>query len=298
MAFARIPPSPRKGDTVWDVPHQGPAHGHGAAVRPGAGVAACSDDDNGDSGGSVGPDGSPSLPTFERVQFVLDSVQNLGATVAVRHNGGFGLDMWATVVDRSGIVRVVAFSGPSEGDQWPASRVISAQKANTANSLSLDGLALSTANLYSAVQPGGSLFGLQESNPVNTDAAYGGNADDYGTTSDFMLGKRIGGVNVFGGGLALYDATGAVIGAIGVSGDSSCADHVIAWRMRHALVLDYIPGGVDPASGTDNIVFDIDGSGTSASGWGHPSCPPDAAAVVTIGEALPTTDPVREKPAS
>ena len=47
-------------------------------------------------------------------------------------------------------------------------------------------LALSTANLYSAVQPGGSLFGLQESNPVNTDAAYGGNADDYGTTSDFM----------------------------------------------------------------------------------------------------------------
>ena len=145
-------------------------------------------------------------------------------------NGGFGLDMWATVVDRSGIVRVIAFSGAKEGDQWPASRVISAQKANTANSLSLDGLALSTANLYSAVQPGGSLFGLQESNPVNTDAAYGGNADDYGTTSDFMLGKRIGGVNVFGGGLALYDATGAVIGAIGLSGDSSCADHVIAWR--------------------------------------------------------------------
>ena len=25
------------------------------------------------------------------------------------------------------------------------------------------------------------------------------------------------------------------------------------------LVLDYIPGGVDPANGTDNIVFDIDG---------------------------------------
>ena len=67
--------------------------------------------------------------------------------------------------------------------------MISAQKANTANSLSLDGLALSTANLYSAVQPGGSLFGLQESNPVNTDAAYGGNADDYGTTNDFMLGE-------------------------------------------------------------------------------------------------------------
>ena len=117
------------------------------------------------------------------------------------------------------------------------SRVISAQKANTANSLSLNGLALSTANLYSAVQPGGSLFGLQESNPVNIDAAYGGNADEYGTTSDFMIGKRIGGVNVFGGGVALYDASGAVIGAVGVSGDTSCADHSIAWKVRDYLLV-------------------------------------------------------------
>ena len=184
---------------------------------------------------------------FERLQFVLESVQrlpDLSVPVGVNPdaNGGFGLDMWATVVDRSGIVRVIAFSGAKEGDQWPASRVISAQKANTANSLSLDGLALSTANLYSAVQPGGSLFGLQESNPVNTDVAYGGNADDYGTASDFMLGKRIGGVNVFGGGLALYDATGAVIGALGVSGDSSCADHAIAWRVRHSLCARLHPG--------------------------------------------------------
>ena len=36
---------------------------------------------------------------------------------------------------------------------------------------------------------------------------------------------RIGGVNVFSGGLALYDAKGVLIGGLGVSGDSSCADH-------------------------------------------------------------------------
>ena len=245
--------------------------------------------DNG-SGGGQG-NACRDLPSANALRGALSAAQ---ATA----NGGFGLEMWASVVNRDGVVCAVAFTGGNRGDQWPGSRVISAQKANTANSLSLDGLALSTANLYSAVQPGGSLFGLQESNPVNTDAAYGGNADDYGTTSDYMLGKRIGGVNVFGGGLALYDATGAVIGAIGLSGDSSCADHVIAWRVRHALVLDYIPGGVDPASGTDNIVFDIDGSGVSASGWGHPACPPDAAAVVAIGQALPTSDPVRPPPAS
>jgi len=248
-------------------------------------ISGCGDDNNGSSG-TVGPDGSPNLPTLAAVQSALD------AAVA-QNNAGFSLQMWATVVDRSGIVRVVAFSGTAEDDQWPASRAISAQKANTANSLSLDGLALSTANLYSAVQPGGSLFGLQESNPVNPDVAYGGNANDYGTANDFMIGKRIGGVNVFGGGLALYDASGQVIGGVGVSGDTSCADHAIAWRVRNTLALDYVPGGVDPASGTDNIVYDIDANGVSASGWGHPTCPPDPAAVVALGTSLPTDLPVK-----
>jgi len=249
-------------------------------------VTGCSDDDNNGGSGGVGPDGSANLPTHDQLQAALASAQ-------AQDNKGFGLDMWATVVDRSGIVRAIAFTGAKEGDQWPASRVISAQKANTANSLSLTNLALSTANLYSAVQPGGSLFGLQESNPVNTDAAYGGNADDYGTVNDFMIGKRIGGVNVFGGGLALYDATGAIIGAVGVSGDTSCADHSIAWKTRHALSLDYVPGGVDPLAGHDNIVFDIDANGVSPSGWGHPLCPVVPADVKAEGEALPTTDPVR-----
>jgi uncharacterized protein GlcG (DUF336 family) len=38
----------------------------------------------------------------------------------------------------------------------------------------------------------------------------------------------------FGGGLALYDDNG-VIGGLGVSGDTPCADHNVAWRMRDAL---------------------------------------------------------------
>ena len=70
-------------------------------------------------------------------------------------------------------------AGDDRGDQWPGSRVISAQKANTANAFSLPALALSTANLYTAVQPGGSLFGLQESNPVNPEVAYAGKAEDF-----------------------------------------------------------------------------------------------------------------------
>jgi uncharacterized protein GlcG (DUF336 family) len=150
-------------------------------------------------------------------------------------NGGFGLQMWATVVNRDGIVCAVAFSGGDRGSQWPGSRVISAQKANTANAFSLPGLALSTANLYTATQPGGSLYGLQHSNPVNTEVAYGGDASNYGRANDPMVGGKIGGVNVFGGGLGLYKPGKVLIGGLGVSGDSSCADHNIAWRVRNTL---------------------------------------------------------------
>ena len=207
-------------------------------------------------------------------------------------NGGFNLDMWGTIVNRDGVVCAVAFTGSDRGDQWPGSRAISAQKANTANAFSLPGLALSTANLYTAVQPGGSLYGLQHSNPVSTAVAYGGDPADYGQSNDPMIGGRIGGVNVFGGGLALYNNKHQLIGALGVSGDSSCADHNIAWRTRHTLNLDFVPAGVSgDSTRPDNIVFDItpqagEMEGVSSGGWGHPICSP---AATTISKGLPVT---------
>ena len=202
-------------------------------------------------------------------------------------NGGFGLPMWATIVDRDGVVHAVAKSGADRGDQWPGSRVISAQKANTANAFSLPGLALSTANLFAATQPGGSLFGLQESNPVDTEVAYGGDAAAFGTATDPMVGRRIGGVNVFGGGLPLYGKGGVLLGGIGLSGDSSVADHVIAWKLRKALGLDFVPGGVSTTK-DDNMVVDF-ANGASASGWGHAATTPEATRIVN---ALPTTHPI------
>ena len=207
--------------------------------------------------------------------------------VVQEQNGGFGLPMWATIVDRDGVVHAVARSGADRGDQWPGSRVISAQKANTANAFSLPGLALSTANLFAATQPGGSLFGLQESNPVATEVAYAGSAEAFGTANDPMVGQRIGGVNVFGGGLGLYHK-GVLLGGIGLSGDSSVADHVIAWKLRHELGLDFVPGGVSPTK-DDNMVVDF-ANGVSASGWGHAATTPEATKIV--GE-LPKTHPIR-----
>src|SRR5437016_6574119 len=209
---------------------------------------------------------SKDLPGHAQLTAALKAVVDVGGT----KNAGFGLNMWATVVNRDGIVCAVTFSGDDRGDQWPGSRVISAQKANTANAFSLPHLALSTANLYSAVQPGGTLFGLQDSNPVDTAAAYKGPSANYGKQNDPLVGKKIGGINVFGGGLALYDSAGKLLGALGVSGDSSCADHIIAWKIRHALNLDNVPAGVSP-TGDDNMVHDIaedaHGHPKSAGGW-------------------------------
>ena len=219
------------------------------------------------------------LPTHAELTTALKGVVGTG-------NGGFELNMWATVLDRDGVVQAVTFSGGDRGDQWPGSRVISAQKANTANAFSLSGLALSTANLFTPVQPDKSLFGLQFSNPVNTKVAYGGDSAAIGTANDPMVGGKIGGVNVFGGGLALYDIDGTLLGALGLSGDSSCADHNIAWKVRHALNLDSVPGGVS-ATADDNIVYDI-AAGVSASGWGHAACSDLA---TQIANALPTTHP-------
>jgi hypothetical protein len=85
-----------------------------------------------------------------------------------------------------------------------------------------------------------------------------------------MVGKPVGGTIVFGGGLALYDGNG-IAGALGVSGDSSCADHNVAWRVRKVLGLDKVPAGVNPQR-KDAIVYDMNSAGQSASGFGHPKC--------------------------
>lgn len=226
-----------------------------------------------------------SLPNHGQLKAALNSAVS---TVTA----GLNLHMWATLVNRDGVVCAVAFSGTDRGAQWPGSRVISAQKANTANAFSLDsssnsvgsgsstGLSLSTANLYSAVQPGGSLFGLQESNPVEEDAAYKGPSANFGKANDPLVGEKVGGVNVFGGGLALYAGGKRLVGAVGLSGDTSCADHDIAWYVRKNLGLDHLlgVGGVSgDANRPDNIVYDIlpnpaGGTGNSAGGFGHPTC--------------------------
>jgi uncharacterized protein GlcG (DUF336 family) len=214
------------------------------------------------SASAAAPSSCKAAPTWAQLKDALAKAR--GAA-----NGGLNLDMWGAVVSRDGVVCAIAFTGKDRGDQWPGSRSIAAQKAYTANAFSLPKLSLATANLYSAVQPGGSLYGLQHSNPVDGKAVYAGDATRFGTAADPLVGLRSGGVNVFGGGLALYDAKGVLVGAIGVSGDTSCADHNIAWRARQALGLDHVPGGVGP-KGDDGIGYLA--AGEAPNGFKHPLC--------------------------
>lgn len=189
---------------------------------------------------------------------VVRRVQNQLAPVVALNNGGIFTPnrMWSAVVDRQGrlcsVIRI--------GDSWPGSRAIAIAKANTANGFSNDALALSTANLYSPTQPGNSLYGLNNSNPFNPDFLPQGTG----------IGKVPGGIITFGGGVALYQA-GKVIGGLGLSGDSACADHVIAYRMRRLAGLDGIPAGVG-FSGTDNI--DYLAANQPPAGFKHPHCFP------------------------
>ena len=191
------------------------------------------------------------------------------------------------------MVCAVAFTGNDRNSQLGIARISSAMRANSANAFAYDassgsngagfpgGLALSTANLYSATQPGGFVAGLSPNYPVNQAAAFGIATERYGTPRDPMVAQKIGGFLAIGGGVALFGPSKVVMGAVGVSGDHSCTDHDIAWRVRNLLGFDHL-AGFPPVSGDpdrpDNIVYDISpnpagGIGNSASGLGHPQCP-------------------------
>jgi len=195
-----------------------------------------------------------------------DSVKPAGGPT----NGGFDNNEWAAIVARDGTVCTITYSGKQVGDQWPASRAVAAEKAFTANGVSLPKFGVSTANLYAGGIPGGMIYGVITTNPPNPQLLYEGDAKSYGTPDDPMQGEVAGGVVGFGGGLPLYDENG-IVGALGVSGDTSCADHNVAWRVREKLGLDKIPAGVTTEN-NDAIVYDMGSDGTSASGFGHPEC--------------------------
>jgi hypothetical protein len=69
-----------------------------------------------------------------------------------------------------------------------------------------------------------------------------------------LVGNRVGGINVFGGGFVLLAKGGIRVGGVGVSGDTSCTDHIVAWQLRRKLNLDHL-GPTGSAVGGVAAVF-------------------------------------------
>jgi len=187
-----------------------------------------------------------------------------------------GMRMWAAVVNRNGELCAVATSTKDPTQVWPGSQAIAKAKAYTANAFSLDALALSTARLYTFVQPGHSLFGLNQSNPFDPDFLARPSGDGGG------VNEIAGGIITFGGGVPLYSG-GHIIGGLGISGDTACTDHEIAKRVRDEADLnppdgkladDIVYSSVDPP---DVLVFT------------HPLCPNTFRNGVFIGNELAAT---------
>ena len=131
-------------------------------------------------------------------------------------------------------------------------------------------IALSTARLYTFTQPRHSLWSLGQSNPFNPVflSAPGG-----GTGGN---GQIAGGLIFFGSGVPIYANGGTkIVGGLGISGDTSCADHEIAKRVRHLL-------GMNPSGGPK--IDDIQYSASDGpSVFTHPQCLNVKRNGVTIG---------------
>jgi uncharacterized protein GlcG (DUF336 family) len=183
-----------------------------------------------------------------------------------------GRRMWAAVVNRDGELCSSSTSTADPTQVWPGSQAIAKAKAYAANAFSLDVLPLSTAQLYTFTQPGHSLWSLGQSNLFNPAAL----APPSGQGGGQM--QINGGLIFFGGGVPLYK-DGRIVGGLGISGDTSCADHEIAKRVRALLGLNP-PGG---ATADDITYSSVDG----ATAFTHPVCPNTYRNGTFIGNELP-----------
>jgi uncharacterized protein GlcG (DUF336 family) len=222
---------------------------------------------------SPGPD-CTGLPTSAQLKTLLQNatiVDNPALSAVLRGGpggqvGGLfeGTRMWGAIVNQNGELCALAFSTASARDVWPGSKLIAMAKAHTTNAFSLSvfagGFPLSTAQLYTFVQPGRSLNSLHFANPQQPDLL------SVPTDVTSALGRVPGGIITFGGGVALYKH-GQILGGLGISGDTSCTDHEIAKRTRDLAGLNP-PASIGGPLADDISYASVDG----ANPFTHPVC--------------------------
>jgi uncharacterized protein GlcG (DUF336 family) len=217
--------------------------------------------------------GCDEVPTSQELERYLKVVPN------EREVGGLasGKAEWAAVVNRAGKLCAVAVATADPAQAWVGSQSVAKAKAFTANAFSTDAVAMSTARLYTLSQPGHSLFGIAAANPFDPQCM---------STPQEMkgLGRVCGGTIAFGGGVPLYRGKRR-IGGLGVSGDTACADHEVAKRLRSALALN-------PPTG--EAADDIQYQGVDApSVFGHPLCINTWRNGAKIGDEVGSAEPAR-----
>lgn len=223
------------------------------------------------------------LPKYGELKAALQKITSGGPAA----NGGFGMPMWAVLLNTNGDVCAVVneMSGVEGTDITQEAslghRIFAIHKANTSNAFSHSRISIASASLFNAFQPGGALDS-DASTIVNFVLnPYSGKTALFGTAKDPLVGKRVGGASGLGGGLALFNKDKKKVGAIGVSGDTVCTDHVVAWKIREMLAdgaytYKNVPFGVSAAH-NDMMVQDIKpnpngGAGFSARSYGHTTC--------------------------
>src|SRR5215471_4044074 len=167
-----------------------------------------------------GPD-CKGLPSASDLRNLLVNSANTNGVAKYGTVGGLfgGTRMWAAVVNSDGELCAFNTSTTDARLVWPGSQAIAKAKAYTANAFSLDDFALSTARLYTFTQPGHSLWSLGQSNLFDPQFLAA-------PSDNQKKGQIAGGLIFFGGGVPIYK-NGKIVGGLGVSGDTSCADHEI-----------------------------------------------------------------------
>jgi uncharacterized protein GlcG (DUF336 family) len=211
----------------------------------------------------------PGLPTAAELKQFLAAAPAAGGPAGGLFNG---TRMWAATVNRAGEICSYTTSTDDPTQVWPGSQAIAKAKAYTANAFSLDTFVLSTARLYTFTQPGHSLWSLGQSNLFNAHLLLppGRSGGD--------RNQIAGGLIFFGGGVPLY-RDGEILGGLGVSGDTSCADHEIAKRVRNLA-------GLNPPGGplADDITYSVP-DGPSV--FTHPKCVNTFRNGIFLGEEPP-----------
>lgn len=199
--------------------------------------------------GSARPDGAAFAADCPVAPTLLDRAVRV---VRPLEHSGFGGPVWIAVVDATGTVCAVSFSD-GRLPAWDLARGAAVGKAVSAAGLSGTGRPVSTAAAGVGL-PALGAASVPAGIPAGTDVV-----GDLVAVRAKVIGLRPTATTPVAGGLGLYRGAER-IGGVGVAGDTPCADHSFAWRLRRLLDLEPLRD-------------DLDKDRLNVAAGAHPGCP-------------------------